>query len=728
MALKVSVWGFALAILIFFLTLPTGTTAQLALATCVLLFLLALYQIGASPFVRQSFIIFSLAVIIKYVYWRVTSTIPPVEPFADFAAAMLVLIAELYCVVMLFISVFVMINPLRSRPLPQTKGEDLPTVDVFVPSYNEDPALVAYTLSAAKKLEYDPARLNVYLLDDGGTEEKCNHDDPEVAEAALNRRATLMALCEELGVHYRARSRNVMAKAGNLNFGLEQSSGDLVVVFDADHAPVSNFLKETVPHFHDDPRLFLVQTPHRFVNADPIERNLGVAGYAPSENEMFYGSIQHGLDSWNSSFFCGSAAVLRRTALEEVNGFAGVSITEDCETALALHGNHWNSRYVDKPMVWGLQPESFAGFIGQRSRWCRGMLQILLLKTPMLSRGLSIKQRLCYASSSLFWFFPLARMVFLTAPLLYILFDMKIYAASAEEFVAYTIPYLAAAILMQGFLFGRYRWPWMSELYEYVQSVYLIRAVASVIMRPRKPKFNVTDKGRSLSQSVLSPLAWPYFLLFAVLLGAMVYAIVRYQAEPASQTLLLVVGGWNLFNLVLAGLALGCVSERAERQSQARMAVKRRATMMVNDRAIPTIIEDVSQGGLRLRPVGDGVLPAMAIGTMFDVVLEPNARGGEALGVTVELRHRSTADEAPFIGTAFKADDNRRFPFVATLMYAADSKAQPVATYAPRRRNLIIWTGEFLVRSAHQTMRGLGYALLRSRRRPVGPTTPGAAH
>jgi cellulose synthase (UDP-forming) len=88
------------------------------------------------------------------------------------------------------------------------------------------------------------------------------------------------------------------------------------VVFDADHAPVREFLKETVSFFKEDPKLFLVQTPHYFLNPDPLEKNLRTFHSMPSENEMFYSVLQRGLDKWNASFFCGSAAVLRRKALE----------------------------------------------------------------------------------------------------------------------------------------------------------------------------------------------------------------------------------------------------------------------------------------------------------------------------------------------------------------------------------------------------------------------------
>ncbi|RZL51567.1 MAG: glycosyltransferase, partial [Variovorax sp.] len=417
----------------------------------------------------------------------------------------------------------------------------------------------------------------VYLLDDGGTDQKRNSRDLAVSGAAHRRRAELTELCRQLGVHYRTRAANLRAKAGNLNSGLSGTSGDLVVVFDADHAPAREFLRETVGYFVDEARLFLVQTPHFFSNPDPLERNLGTFDRMPSENEMFYGTIQKGLDKWNAAFFCGSAAVLRRAALEEVGGFSGVSITEDCETALDLHSRGWKSLYVNRPMISGLQPDTFSSFIGQRSRWCRGMIQILLLKNPLLRKGLSLPQRICYLSSALFWFFPFMRMVFMAAPLLFILFNLKIYDASVEEFVAYTITYLVIGEILRNYLFGQVRWPWVSEVYEYVQSVYLFRAIISVLINPRRPTFTVTAKGETLQETRLSELAWPYFAIVGVLLFALGVTVYRYNTEPQVGGLLLVVGAWNVLNLFVAAAALGVVTERRERRTSPRLVCLRDA-------------------------------------------------------------------------------------------------------------------------------------------------------
>ncbi len=279
-------------------------------------------------------------------------------------------------------------------------------MDVFVPSYNESAELLEVTLLACQSMEYPEGKLRVFLLDDGGTDQKCTTGSKESQEAAQKRRAELTAMCEELGVIYMTREKNEHAKAGNLNSAFQQLDGDLVMVVDADHVPTGDFLQNTVGYFGEDEKLFLVQTPHFFRNPDPIEKNLDTFHQMPSENEMFYRVIQRGLDYWNAAFFCGSGALLRRAHLETVGGFSGETITEDCETALTLHTKGYNSLYVATPMLSGLAPETMGGFISQRIRWAQGMTQIMRLKFPLFAKGLTIPQRICYMNTCMFWLFP----------------------------------------------------------------------------------------------------------------------------------------------------------------------------------------------------------------------------------------------------------------------------------------------------------------------------------
>jgi cellulose synthase (UDP-forming) len=453
-------------------SLPISLQAQLIASVIVLSLMALLKLVRPEGIWRLIALALGTAIVMRYVYWRTTSTLPPVNQLQDFIPGFLLYLAEMYSVMMLALSLFVVSMPMRPRAAKLAGDDSLPTVDVFIPTYNEEPALLVNTIAAAQAMDYPSDRVTIWLLDDGGTVQKRQSDDVVAASAAEMRFEELTRICDEFGIRYLTRERNEHAKAGNLNNGLAHSTGELIAVFDADHAPARDFLRETVGYFGEDPRLFLVQTPHFFLNPDPLEKNLQTFERMPSENEMFYGIIQRGLDKWNASFFCGSAAVLSRRALEETNGFSGVSITEDCETAIALHASGWNSVYVDKPLIAGLQPATFASFIGQRSRWAQGMMQILRFRFPPLKRGLSVPQRLCYMSSTLFWLFPFPRTIFLFAPLCYLFLDLEIFTASGGEFLAYTLSYMIVNLMMQNYLYGDFRWPWISELYEYVQSVH----------------------------------------------------------------------------------------------------------------------------------------------------------------------------------------------------------------------------------------------------------------
>lgn len=668
---------------------------------------------------RHIFLALGSIIVIRYVYWRIAETIPDPSQITDFVPGMLLLAADLFCITMLGLGLFVNAQPVTRPGAPRLQEEELPSVDVFVPSYNEERDLVATTLAAAKALDYPQHKLRVFLLDDGGTDEKYYSFDPIVASAARARRADLQKLSVELGVTYLTRERNVHAKAGNLNNGLAHSSGDLVVVFDADHVPAREFLRETVGHFAKEPKLFLVQTPHFFINADPLERNLQTFRSMPSENEMFYGAIQKGLDSWNAAFFCGSAAVLRRAALDEVGGFAGVTITEDCESALELHSRGWKSLYVDKPLIAGLQPETFESFIGQRSRWCRGMLQIFMLKNPLLNTGLSLPQRLCYASSNLFWLFPLSRAIFMVSPLFFLLFNLQIYNASPQSFVAYTMTYIVAVILIQHYLYGSLRWPWVSELYEYIQSVYLFRAVTSVIVNPRAPKFNVTQKGNSLAQDELSPLAWPFYAIFAFLLATLAYSGYRYATEPAARDLLIVIGAWNLFNTVMAGLALGVVSERRERRKIQRLETNRDGTLIIGDLEVPVVVKDASVGGLKVQ-LGGGD------GRQFGQLLAPGryraairieSETGPTQMAQVAITSATSADDSRVLGLRFLGDGADRYRLVADVAYADLAAIRSTRAARQNRQSLLIGTARILVWSVREAMRGMFFLLFRRNNR-----------
>jgi cellulose synthase (UDP-forming) len=703
-------WGVAGAAVLLIVSQPVSVQAQLSLATAVVFAMTGFWLFGRGPWVRQVLLALGSLVVLRYVYWRTTQTLPPITEPIDFIPGVILYAAEMYCFAILCISMLINVDPLRRAPLERLPDDALPTVDVFVPSYNEDDYILATTIAAALSMDYPAHKLKVWLCDDGGTDQKCNDKDPEKAAAARLRRATLQKLCADLGAHYHTRAKNEHAKAGNMNACLKDSDGDLIVVFDADHAPFRAFLRETVGHFLKDEKLFLVQTPHVFLNPDPIEKNLKTFDRMPSENEMFYSITQRGLDKWDGSFFCGSAAVLRRKALEQTGGFSGITITEDCETAFELHATGWHSAYVDKPLIAGLQPETFTSFIGQRSRWCQGMFQIMILKNPALKKGLSFIQRIAYLSSMTFWFFPIPRLVFMLAPLLYIFFDIKLFVANVEETIAYTLMYLVVNVMIQNYMYGRVRWPWVSELYEYVQGVFLAKAIFSVIAQPRKPTFNVTAKGLTLDEDHLSELAWPFFAIYVALAVGGVVAMLRYLFEPGVNALMLVVGLWNTFNMILAGVALGAVAERKQPDRHPRLGVERKGFLLFAGQRVPVDVQDVSAGGLAIVTRED-LEADLGLRQDCEARLEVVPVGVRSEGCTLPLVLRRANTQKGLHRYAFEFPDldPQAYFALADLMYG-DSEAIP-RFLATRRAHKDIFRGtmQFVRWGLFEPLRSFAY-------------------
>ena len=540
--------------------------------TCLaILFVMSLFpQSRRAPW-RFVFLLISLYLSMRYMWWRAFETLI-YTGVADFLGMSILFLAEVYSLIVYFLQIFVNFWPLnRDRaPLPVDRAR-WPTVDIFIPTYSESEDIVRLTALAATQIDYPRDKLHIYVLDDGGTLARRN--DPEKSDEAWKRRYQLKEMARQLGVEYLSRESNRSAKAGNINHALGNSSGELILFLDCDHVPTADILQETVGHFIEDEKLFLVQTPHFFCNAAPTERSIGGGTPVPDESEMFYRVIHPGLDFWNASYFCGSAAVMRRQHLEEVGGMSGTSITEDVETAFELHRRGYHSRYVNKPMVCGLAAGAYADYVLQHTRWAQGSVQIMLMHNPLFARGLSLAQRLCYFNACLFWFFGIARIIYLVAPAGFLIFGLSIYHASAIQIVAYSLPHVAATFLITAFLFERTRQPFFSEIYECIQSVFLTPAVLYAVRHPHKPSFKVTPKGIGMQEEQLNVLSFFFFSILVLNLVASAAGVVRFWAQPLYRDVVAITLIWSIYNIFLVMLSLGALWEKRQSRHHHRLNV-----------------------------------------------------------------------------------------------------------------------------------------------------------
>ncbi|MDU2541347.1 MAG: glycosyltransferase, partial [Klebsiella sp.] len=400
-------------------------------------------------------VVTSLLMSTRYMYFRLTQTLH-FNSSIEAILGMGLFLAEVYIWVMLLLNYLQTVWPLKRGivPLPDDMSK-WPTVDIYIPSYNEPLEVVRDTVLAAQCIDYPKDKMKIYLLDDG-------------------KRSEFAVFAADVGVGYITRNDNKHAKAGNLNHALTLTHGELICVFDCDHVATRVFLQATVGGFLKDPMLALVQTPHYFYSPDPFERNLSVGRNIPNEGMLFYGPIQQGNDNWNATFFCGSCAVIRREALAQIGGFAVETVTEDAHTALKFQRLGWKSAFLDIPLAAGLATERLVVHVIQRTRWARGMTQIFRVDNPLFGRGLTFQQRLCYLSAMLYYQFALPRVVFVTAPLAYLLFNLNIIYSSASLIVSYALPHLFLAIYVGSRMNGRYRYSFWGEIYDIVLAFHLV--------------------------------------------------------------------------------------------------------------------------------------------------------------------------------------------------------------------------------------------------------------
>lgn len=409
----------------------------------------------------------------------------------------------------------------------RAQPQQLPAVDVLVPSCGEPVMVVERSLRACLALDYP--QLTVWLLDDAG-------------------RAELADLSQRLGCRYRRRSDRRHAKAGNLNAALGELRGELVAVFDADVVPQQRFLRRTVGLFND-PRVALVQTPQSYMNADPVIRNLGLERWLMPDEEFFYRWIEPTRQGVDAVVCAGTSFLVRRVALERVGGFETGTPSEDLATGIRLTAAGQRVLYLNEKLSAGLAPPTLKAMARQRRRWAGGTLQTLRTgASPLRIAGLSPLQRLAFLEGILHWLNVLPQLVLLLMPLSFGLLGVSPLQLNDAGPFTVALPLLLAQLLLARWFSHGARSALMPELYRWVFLTPLLLAVLSTAWG-RPNRFDVTPKtaagGRGpAAASLVLPL-----LLFLTLQGTNLALVLR----DGAASLPLLWGGLSIL-LLLAGL------------------------------------------------------------------------------------------------------------------------------------------------------------------------------
>jgi cellulose synthase (UDP-forming) len=309
-------------------------------------------------------------------------------------------------------------------------GAEPPSIDVFITACGELPDLVLATMRAARDMRLAH---RTWVLDDGASDE-------------------LERLCAQERVGYLRRDDRADAKAGNVNAALRRTTGEYVVIFDADHVPEPDFLLQVLPHFQD-PNVAFVQSPQHYVN----KVNLVSTGSAEAQR-IFYELVCPGKNHFNAAFCVGTNVMFRREALSDIGGIATGSNSEDIWTSLKLHKRGWRSIYVPAVLARGLAPDEVGPYLKQQLRWASGGFEVLL-RGGLLRRGngLTIDQRLQYLFTGTHYLLSLAMLTFMLLPATYLLFELSPIKADGWVWATHYIPFYALTLLVTWLQSGGFR-------------------------------------------------------------------------------------------------------------------------------------------------------------------------------------------------------------------------------------------------------------------------------
>jgi cellulose synthase (UDP-forming) len=243
---------------------------------------------------------------------------------------------------------------------------------------------------------------------------------------------------------------------------------------------------------------------------------------------------------------------------QPVQPLATISITEDMATAMQLHALGWRSVYHHEILAVGLAPEDLRTMLKQRLRWAQGTMQVMLRDNPLVKKGLSAGQRLMYFATMWSYVSGYAALVYLAAPVIYLVFGVLPVTAWSVDFFARFLPYF----LVNQILFlvvARGLRTWRGQQYSLALFPVWIAACTTAfanVVFGRSLSFVVTRKDGVRREGFPWREIWPQLTAIAVLSIALIIGLGRLAVGTADGTGTLVNTVWVIYDLVVLSVII----------------------------------------------------------------------------------------------------------------------------------------------------------------------------
>lgn len=291
-------------------------------------------------------------------------------PLTDPVVLLLVLSTMLLALRMLFVPLAVA-HEIRDR-LRRRRGalgvlDQEPSISVIVPAYDEE-AVLESCLRSILGCGYPD--LEVIVVDDGSTDATAgigadlSREDPRV----------------------RCIVQDNAGKGAALNTGIRASTGEILVLVDADTVFTAATVPELLRGFRTD-GVGAVCGDDRPVNVDRL-----MTRFLALITHVGTGLVRRAFDILGVvPVVSGNCGAFRREALEALMHSAQGPVREDTlgedlELTWRLHRSRWRVTFAPRALVFAESPSTLGALWRQRVRWARGLLQGIHLHGDALSK------------------------------------------------------------------------------------------------------------------------------------------------------------------------------------------------------------------------------------------------------------------------------------------------------------------------------------------------------
>lgn len=432
---------------------------------------------------------------VVYLYWLFFEAVPETWPLF-----VLLVIAEVFNMIQAAGFWYTIADQRFAEPPIPDFDHSAETVDIYITVYGEPLAVVEATLRGALDIRHP--RKRIFVLDDGLS--------PDVA-----------ALTRRLGAGYLTRPDRRGAKAGNINAALARTSGDFILILDADHIPEPEFLERSMGAF-TGPDVGFVQTPQYYRDRTSNR----VAAGSHDQQQLFYGPILRGKVARGAVFSCGTNVIFRRSAFEAVGGMPEDSITEDLRITLLLLKQGLRGEYVPLVLAHGMGPTDVGGYFSQQLRWARGGLEIFFRRAPYF-RGMGFGAFVQFTLSFVYWFTGFVYLIYLTLPVAFLVWGIRPVQAP-NAYPIYFLPYVTMTIITliyatDGQITFKALWFTLGSFPVHIKAFF-------AALLGRNARFVVTSK--AAGKRSLRPVR-VHLLAIAILAGSAVYGMWWQGMTPA---------------------------------------------------------------------------------------------------------------------------------------------------------------------------------------------------